>query len=94
MPDWYSKVSRRLENSKFSVQERQEISRELGDYLEDSCEDTSSHGFNDVAATQRAISELYEDKNLGTNLFLARKERTMNLTTVPSNSGSPSLLCS
>ncbi len=36
MPDWNSKVSQKLENSKFSGEERQEISRELGDYLEDS----------------------------------------------------------
>ncbi len=79
MPDWHNKVRRKLENSKFSAEERQEISRELGDYLQDSCADASSHGLDDSAATQRAISELYEDKSLGTNLFRARTECNMNL---------------
>ncbi|MGB7439177.1 MAG: hypothetical protein WBR26_11905 [Candidatus Acidiferrum sp.] len=79
MPDWFRKVSRKLENSKFSAEERREISRELGNYLEDSCEVASSRGLDDRAATQRAISELYEDKNLGANLFRARREGYMNL---------------
>lgn len=79
MLDWRRKASRRLEDSKFSVEERQEISRELGDYLEDSCDDASSHGLDDRAAAQRAISELYEDKHLGANLFRARRGCNMNL---------------
>jgi hypothetical protein len=79
MPDWYRKVSRKLENSKFSAEERQEISRELGDYLEDSCDDSSSHGLEDHVARERAISELNEDNNLATNLFRARRECNMNL---------------
>lgn len=79
MPDWHSKVSRKLEDSKFSAEERQEISRELGDYLEDSCADASTHGLDDFAATQRAISELSEDQNLGASLFRARRECNMNL---------------
>jgi len=79
MPDWRRKVSRRLEDSKFSAEERQDISRELGDYLEDSCDDASSHGLDDRAAGQRVISELYEDNNLGANLFRARRGCNMNL---------------
>jgi hypothetical protein len=79
MPDWYKKVLRKLENSKFSAEERREISRELGDYLEDSCGDASSHGLDNCAATERAISELDEDTRLAANLFRARKEGNMNL---------------
>jgi hypothetical protein len=79
MPDWYRKVLLKLENSRFSVDERREISRELGDYLEDSCGDAYSNGFDDCAATERGISQLNEDKNLAANLFRARKEANMNL---------------
>jgi hypothetical protein len=79
MPDWYRKVSRKLEGSKFSVEEREEISREVGAYLEDSCGDASVQGLDDRAATDRAISELHEDKHLGANLFRARREGNMNL---------------
>ncbi len=79
MLEWHSKVSRKLESSKFSAEERQEISRELGDYLEDSCADASNHSLDDFATTQKAISELNEDKNLGANLFRARRGCNMNL---------------
>ncbi|HEX4004388.1 MAG TPA: DUF4440 domain-containing protein [Candidatus Acidoferrales bacterium] len=79
MPDWRGKVSRKLEHSKFSPEERAEISSELGGYLDDLCDDASSHGFDDRLAMQRAFSEFCEDENLGENLFRARREGNVNL---------------
>jgi hypothetical protein len=79
MPDWHRKVSRKLENSKFSAEEREKISSEIGGYLEDLCGDASTRGVDDRAATQQAISELWEDNHLGANLFRARREGNMYL---------------
>jgi len=79
MPDWRGKVSRTLESSKFSAEERQEIARELGGYLEDLFSDAPSHGVDERTAMQRAISELHEDKRLGANLYRARRENAMHL---------------
>jgi len=79
MPDWHKRVSRKLEKSKFSAEERTEMSRELGDYLEDLCNDASSDRQHDRAAARKAIAELSEDKNLGANLFRARRECNMGL---------------
>jgi len=79
MSDWHREVSRKLEKSKFSSEEREEISRELSDYLEDFCDDASSRGLDGRTATQQAILELNEDKKLAANLFRARREGNMNL---------------
>lgn len=79
MPDWHGKISRKLDDSRFSSEEREEISRELAGYLEDSCADAAARGLDDRAATESATAELHEDKHLGANLYRARKENAMNL---------------
>lgn len=76
--DWRKEVSRKLANSKLSVAEREEISRELAGYLEDLCRDAPSHNLDDFAAMQIAAAELHEDKHLGATLYRARKENAMN----------------
>ena len=79
MLDWRGKVSRKLENSKFSAEEREEISRELAGYLEDLCAGAPARGLDDRAATESATAELHEDKHLGANLYRARRENAMHL---------------
>jgi len=79
MVDWHGKVSRKLEHSKFSAAEREDISRELGHYLEYLCGDASSRGVDDPAATESATAELHEDKHLGASLYRARRENAMHL---------------
>lgn len=77
--DWHGKVSGMLEKSKFSPEEREEISRELAGYLEDLCADAPARGLSDEAATEGATAELHEDKRLGTNLYRARRENAMHV---------------
>ncbi|HVB07408.1 MAG TPA: hypothetical protein VNF00_00555 [Candidatus Acidoferrales bacterium] len=82
--DWREEAARKLADSKLSAAEREEISRELAGYLDDLCTDAPARGLDDsaadqIAATQSAAAELYEDKHLGANLYRARRENAMNL---------------
>lgn len=84
MPNWRSKVRRKLADSKLSADEREEISRELAGYLEDFCDDASARGLGDsaagqIAATQSAAAELHEDAKLGAHLYRARRENSMHV---------------
>ncbi len=78
MPDWKSEASRKLEDTRFPSAEREEISRELGGYLEDLCNEARGRGSDESDAVQRALDELHQDARLGVNLRRARKEKTMN----------------
>jgi len=79
MPDWKQEASRKLENSKFSAAEREDISRELGDHLEDLYAAARRDGLDDSAARQRTLAELHEDARLGLHLRRARREGNMDL---------------
>ena len=78
MPDWNSEVSRELKNAGFSPAECAEISRELGDHLDDLYESLRRDGLDDSAARDRALTELHEDPRLGLHLRRAREENIMN----------------
>ena len=78
MRDWYIEASRKLEDSKFSTAEREEISRELAGYLDELCSDARHRGLDESVAIQCALDELYQDARLGTKLRRARKENIMN----------------
>ena len=90
-PDWREEARRKLADSKLSAEEREEISRELGDYLEDFCSDAAAHGLDDSSAALRAAAELYEDKKLGAHLYRARKEHPMYLNSRTKNLWLPGL---
>ncbi|HEV2287476.1 MAG TPA: hypothetical protein VGR81_00825 [Candidatus Acidoferrales bacterium] len=77
--DWHEETTRLLSDTRFSAAEREEISRELGDHLEDLYESSRRDGFDDSAAGDRALAELHEDARLGLHLRRARKENPMNL---------------
>jgi len=79
MPDWREKVLRRLEGSKLSSEEREEISRELAGYLEDLCAAALARSFDDRAAAESAAAELHQDRHLGANLYRARRESALQL---------------
>ncbi|MGB7023276.1 MAG: hypothetical protein WBD73_05705 [Candidatus Acidiferrales bacterium] len=78
-PDWREESARKLADSKLSTAERDEVSRELGDHLEDLCDAACSNGQDEDAATQRAAAELHEDNHLGAKLYRARREGTVDL---------------
>jgi hypothetical protein len=78
MPDWKNEASRKLDRAKFSAAEREEISRELADYLEDLCSQSRASGADESSATAHGQQELHEDPLLGANLYRARQEGTMN----------------
>ncbi|MGH9717567.1 MAG: hypothetical protein ACRD4R_12690 [Candidatus Acidiferrales bacterium] len=78
-PDWRKEASRKVANSKLSAGDREEVSHELADYLEDLCGDAPSRGLDDRAAAQHAAAELHEDRHLGAHLYRARKGNPMNL---------------
>ncbi len=78
MPDWIRKASRKLADSKFSPEERDDVSRELAGYLEDLCTESHPSGANEPSTIARGTRELNEDPHLGVNLYRARKENTMN----------------
>ena len=71
-------MRRLLAKVKFSPLERDEISRELGDYLEDLCSESRASGADESSAISRAAGELDEDPHLGARLYRARKENAMN----------------
>jgi hypothetical protein len=77
MHDWRIAVSRKLSASKFSADDREEISRELGDHLEDLYAAARRDGLDDSAARDRALAELHEDARLGRHLRRAREEGNM-----------------
>ncbi len=79
MPDWLREAWRKLAGSKFSAEERDDISRELAGYLDDLCTDARSRGLDESAATERAFAELHHDARLGSKLYRARKENPMHL---------------
>lgn len=83
-PDWREEASRKLADSKLTAADRDEISRELGGYLEDLYADASLRSFDESAAgqidaTQIAVAELHEDQHLGAHLYRARKEKPMQI---------------
>lgn len=79
MPDWLREAWRKLAGSKFSAEERDDVSRELAGYLDDLCTDARSRGLDESAATERAFAELHHDARLGSKLYRARKENPMHL---------------
>jgi len=78
MPEWEQKVRRRLKSTKFPDADREEVSRELADYLDDLSDESPTSSAGEPAATARAAHELNEDPHLGANLFRARQEGNMN----------------
>lgn len=78
MPDWEREAQRRLERTKFPAADREEVARELADYLENLCSDARARGLDESAAIQCTLDELHNDARLGSKLYRARKERTMN----------------
>lgn len=78
MPDWIREAWRKLAGSKFSVSERNDVSRELAGYLDDLCSESRSTGADESSSTARAAHELHEDPRLGAHLYRARKEGNMN----------------
>lgn len=78
MNDWRNQVQRELADANFSRAEREEISREIANHLEDLYESARRDGLDDSAARARALAELHEDPRLGLHLRRARKENSMN----------------
>lgn len=77
--NWHEEARSKLADSKLSAGEREEVSRELADYLEDLCADGPARGLDDSAAMQGAAAELHEDQQLGAHLYSARKEHFMRI---------------
>jgi len=75
---WDDEISRKLTNSRLTRGDREEISRELGDHLEDLYAAARRDGLDGSAARDRALSELHEDARLGPHLRRAREENNMN----------------
>ncbi|HKF52878.1 MAG TPA: hypothetical protein VKB26_11240 [Candidatus Acidoferrales bacterium] len=78
MRDWEREAQRRLENTNFPAAGRDEVARELADYLEEVSSDAQHRGLKESVSEDRAFTELHEDPHLGANLFRVCQEGNMN----------------